>query len=338
VGYLERFISKGHPIGYGVWVPVHDGEKRFLYCSFLLVAILVLLTLILVTAEDAAALPGHSMHVSITPEEADAKVTESQLGAVDFYGNVTVEKPQGVERVTVTLRAVCDKGWPVVLSPQTIPFINPGTESFHLQVIAPPGVQVMQAVATVHATAKSPIWEDEQSAQCRVNVAQYYKFQMWTSFNTYMADPGETVVGTLVINNSGNGDDTFRVTIEDPPKEITKWKISENIITVPYGFYGEVKFTLEISEDWSVWLNGGRLTIIFEVISQSAEEVDLLYSKSYPCYVRHQGMEEKFFENWPTYVGYCVVASLILVPTFLLFRRRRRRKMEGDEKIKERTG
>ncbi len=286
------------------------------------------LTLVLIATipGDVTALPGHSMEVTITPEVADAKPTYTKLGVAEFWGNVTIDKPQGVERVTITLTAECDRGWPLSLSPETMVFINPRSQGFNLDIIVPPRTQVCQGVATVRASASSPIWEEEQSAECRVNVLQYYRFETWTSYPSTFSDPGDAVSGRLIINNSGNGDDTFSITIEDPPEDIERWTLSQEVVTVAHSLYSEVRFTLYISEDWDVWWQGGSLVITFVVTSEGAREDHILLRMRYPFYIMHQGVEDHVVNEWPTYVGYGVLATLVLAPTvFLVWRRRKRR-------------
>ena len=69
-------------------------------------------------AEDADAAPNPIPILSLTlfPPQLRATVTQSQLGAVTFHGNATVEKMTYFERVTVTLQAVVNTGWPVVMT------------------------------------------------------------------------------------------------------------------------------------------------------------------------------------------------------------------------------
>jgi len=290
----------------------------------LLVVILALLSIFQLTTEDAEALPGHAMSVSLFPAQLDAKVTESQDGAVTFGGNLTIEKPQGIERVTVTLTADCT--WPVVVSPQTIPFINPGTQRFQLTVIVPGGTPVSSATVTVYARAESPIWDDDQSASARVNVQQYFKMDIWSNVALYKTEPGQTVIGKMFVNNSGNGEDTFAISTEEPPNGLSNVLFREGQVSVPRGYVGEFTFSLIVSEDLDPGMDGVMLTVIFRVESLKVSETGQLYVKTFPIYLYFQGLEEQLKENWPTYVGYGVVAPLMIVPVAFLYRRRKRKK------------
>jgi uncharacterized membrane protein len=215
---------------------------------YLLISVLLLFTLWSMTDDDASALPMHSLHVSLFPEELGAKVTEDQLGAVTFGGNVTIEKQQGVERVSVTLDGDTASGWPTVVSPQTMAFINPGTQQFQLTVIVPPGTPVSSTTSTVYVHASSPIWEDDQTASVRVYVHQYFKLDIWMEQTSYESEPGDSVMGKIYVNNSGNGEDTFAISVEDLPEGISKMHFNEEQVTVPYGLYGEFTFTMSVDD------------------------------------------------------------------------------------------
>lgn len=272
------------------------------------------------------------MQVTIAPDVNYATPTVSQLDEVTFGGNVTIEKPQGVERVTVTLSASCNRGWPTTISPQTIPFINPSTERFTLKVIVPPATQVMEAGVTVTARAHSPIWDDEQQASCRVVVLQYFKMDILSYSPSFDGKAGESVVGSIIINNSGNDEDTFSIEIVKLPKEIKSGTLSQEAITIPFGFYDEIDFTLYISDDIGSIMDSKVITIMFKVTSLGAKEEGQLYSKTYPVYIHFTGLEEKFWDNWTLYVTYGVVAGLLIaVPATLLRRRRKRRDDEAPE-------
>ena len=108
-----------------------------MYHPFRLTVLIVLgvaFALFLITSDDTAYAdtPFHSLQISLFPAELTAKLTETELGAVTFGGNVTVEKPQAIAEVTVSLTAECGRGWPAVHSPQTMKFINPGTQRFQV--------------------------------------------------------------------------------------------------------------------------------------------------------------------------------------------------------------
>lgn len=291
----------------------------------LIVVALGLLSLVSIEADDSSGLPMHSLQVTLTPAELGAKVTEDQLGAVTFGGNVTVSKQQGIEQVTVTLTADCANGWPTVVSPQSMAFINPATQRFQLTVIVPPATPVSSTTATVYAHAESLIWEEDQTASARVTVAQYFKMDVWMSQDSFESEPGGSVIGKIGVNNSGNGEDTFAISLEELPDGISKVHFNEEQVTVPYGLLSEFTFTLDVDEDLEVDKEGTVITVIIKITSLGAKTKGLLYVKTYPTYVYLPGWETKLKEDWPTYVGYVAVAAVIIVPVALVIRWRRGR-------------
>ncbi|MCJ2540268.1 MAG: hypothetical protein LN414_03240, partial [Candidatus Thermoplasmatota archaeon] len=71
--------------------------------------------------------------LSLTPSQLQAAVTESELGAVTFEGTAIVDQMR-IMSSTVSLTAVVNAGWPLVISPQTIEFSGPGEEPFQVTV------------------------------------------------------------------------------------------------------------------------------------------------------------------------------------------------------------
>ena len=290
--------------------------------------ILALLTVGLTATDDASALPMHSLDVSLEPAQLDAKVTEGKEGSVTFGGNVSIDKQQGVERVTVSLTADCGNGWEAIVSPATMTFINPGTQRFSLTVVVPEGTPVSSATTTVYAHAESPIWEEDKSASTRVNVLQYFKLEVTAQQVLLEGEAGGTVMGKLLVNNSGNGDDNFAFSVEDAPKGVEKWHFNEEQLLIPRGLSAEVTYTLFIDEDLEVGQDGLSMTVVFKVTSLVAEQAGIHVSKTYPITIYCQGWEEHLREEWPTYVSYGVIAAAVIVPAWFLIRWRRRRRSE----------
>ncbi len=286
--------------------------------------VIVLLSLFFFAhSESADAIPLHEVSVSLQPDELFAKVTISQLGAVTFDGNLTIEKPQGVERVTVTLTAETSRGWHVSVSPQTIPFINPGTEHFEVTVIVPRDTPPVSGTVTVHAVAHNPIWDEEATCEATVTVLQYYKFYAWIEDDVENVRPGESVIGRLRILNNGTGEDTFHISLESVPDVITSWNLPE-YITIPSKIEMDVEFTLNIDPDYSVPFEGKMFTIVIKVVSEGARGESLLYEKSSLFFLYFEGLEGTIVSNWPTYLGYGVAVALIVTVTFIILRKRRR--------------
>jgi hypothetical protein len=276
--------------------------------------------------EEVNALPMHSFDLTLASEEGEGRPTESQADEVEFHGNVTVEKPEGVERVTISLSAECENGWETVISPQTMVFINPDSQRFLLVVVVPEGTHVMTVQFQVNGHASSLIWEEDQSIIGRVKVGQYFKMRIEAQSPLNEPEPGGSAMGKLMVTNDGNGVDTFQVTVVNPPKEVTDWSFSEDALTVPPGLYGEFSYTLYIIEDLDPGFDGLMLTVIFKVVSIGAKSNDIPYEKTYPVFIYYKGLESELREEWPTYVGYGVaIVILIALPVMLIRWKRRRR-------------
>ena len=306
-------------------------EQRSLVAYFLLFLILLGVLMMLSDGEvvseevEAADLPRHSVSVMLSPGRLYAEVTDEQMGPVTFGGNVTVEKPRGVEDVTVTFHCSCDKGWPSVVSPQTITFEEPGMKRFTLTVIVPPGTPPVLGGATVHAYAKSTIWEGEDHNTAGVMVLQYYQFDLLYDVNRGEGEPGGSVSGEFMVNNTGNGEDTFVVRLEEVPSYVSRVEMDETV-TVPPGMRMDVDFILHIKDDVDVPFEGRIDVVTFVVTSKGAEDSGELVLQTFEFGVEIRGLSQDLVENWSTYAGYAAVIAVASVVTFIVIRRRRERK------------
>jgi hypothetical protein len=321
---------------------LHMSRTNILRVTFFLVLV-TLIALGLSSFDDdqpegsaaAANLPLHAMTVSLFPTEIDVKVTEDQLGAGSFGGNLTIEKQQGIERVQVTLTASCGRGWATVVSPQTLVFINPGTQRFTVTVIVPPATPVSRAMVTVDAHAESPIWEEDESVQGTARVTQFFSMDIWTDSNTY--DPGkeDSVSGKLYINNSGNGVDNFAIEIEKSPSGVTGFNI-ENNISIPPFMMADLYFTVSFDEDFDVPMDGAVITVVIKVTSVGAKDLGVLLAKTFPITVYFKGLEQKVIEEWQTYIAMPVILGVVVAVPVFFIRRRRIRKRELREMAEDR--
>ena len=301
----------------------------------ILIVLGVALALFHITSDDSvyADTPFHSLHISLFPAALTAELTETQLGAVTFGGNVTVEKPQAIAMVTVSMSSECGRGWPAVQSPQTMEFINPGTQRFQVTVIVPPGTLVSSASVTVYAHAESTIWEADESASAIVRVGQFITMDVWTDADKYDTEGGRTVIGKLFINNSGNGEDSFRIEMENDPSAISGFDVYEGVPALPFTIL-EVTFTVHISEDFDVPFEGEFITVNIKVTSIAAESSDTPVSKTHPIIINIQGLQKSLEEEWPTYIAYGVVGTLAVVGVVRIVRWRRG-KGEDESSVEE---
>ena len=205
---------------------------------------------------EAAPNPIPLLSLALFPPQLQAKITSSQLGAVTFGGNATVEKIQGIERVAVTLTAVVSTGWPVVISPQTIPFINPGTKKFHVTVIVPPSTSsLLTGAVRIDGSAKAPgLAPVVAAASGVVTVSQYFKLRIEAESPLRQVKPGELTYNTVNVYNDGNGQDTFELeieNIEDLVDDQFTVLLGSTDITVPQDEYQPVRLTVQTPQQWT---------------------------------------------------------------------------------------
>ena len=242
---------------------------------------------------EAAPNPIPILSLALYPSAMQAKVTQSQLGAVSFGGNATVEKIQGIERVTVTLTAIVTTGWPVVLSPQTIPFINPGTKKFMVTVIVPPATSsLLTGSVVISGIAKAPALSPVPAqASAVVTISQYFKLRIEAESPLRQVKPGELTYNVVNVYNDGNGQDTFELeieNIEDLVKDQFTVLLGSTDITVPQDEYQPVRLTVQTPQQWTMYKKEMN-TFILKVTSSEARYKNLLYVKTYPLYIYMKG-------------------------------------------------
>lgn len=293
----------------------------------------MLLTQIDAVTDEVEAIPLHSMEISLHPKELFAELTNTQLGVVTYGGNVTIERPLGIDEVEVSLTADCTRGWPTVISPTTLVFTESGTERFTVTVIVPPATPPVSGTVTATAVAHSQIWDETAYAEATASVLQYYQFRIWIDGNTGEGTPGGTIGGTITIFNNGTGEDRFLISLESAPDMISV--DVENSISIPSKFEMDVQFTLTISDDYDPPMEGEIYAIIFRVESEGARNTNLLMAHTEPYYIQFPSLSQQLEENWPTYVGYGVAVALLVAITVLILRRRRRGRSETVESMEE---
>jgi hypothetical protein len=248
----------------------------------------------LVTEEaDAAPNPIPILSLSLFPSQLKATVTQSQLGAVTFHGNATVEKMNYLERVTVTLQAVVNTGWPVVISPQTMPFVQSSTQQFQVTVIVPPATSSLISgnvivTGSAKAAGLAPV---VSSASGVVTVAQYYKLRIEAEAPLREVKPGEITFNVVNVYNDGNGLDTFELSIANNKELVEKqWTVllGTTDVGIAQDEYAAVKITAQTPQRWTVYKKEIE-TITVEVTSAEGRTRNVLYTKTYPIFIYLKG-------------------------------------------------
>jgi len=264
---------------------------------------------------EAAPNPIPILSLSLFPSALQAKVTQAQLGAVTFGGNATVEKMQGIERVTVTLTAVVNTGWPVVLSPQTIPFINPGTVKFQVTVIVPPATSsLLVGNVIVNGQAKAPLISPVvAAASAVVTVSQYFKLRIEAEQPLRQVKPGELTYNVVNVYNDGNGQDTFELEIENNENLVKKQftvLLGSTDITVQPMEYQPVRITVQTPQDWTIWTKEMN-TLSLKVSSSEARSKNELYSKAYPLFIYMKGYYIPGFDPFMVVLAFAFIAVIV---------------------------
>ena len=263
---------------------------------------------------EAAPNPIPLLSLALFPPQVQAKISSSQLGAVTFGGNATVEKIQGIERVAVTLTAVVSTGWPVVISPQTIPFINPGTKKFHVTVIVPPSTSsLLTGAVRIDGSAKAPgLAPVVAAASGVVTVSQYFKLRIEAESPLRQVKPGELTYNTVNVYNDGNGQDTFELeieNIEDLVKDQFTVLLGSTDITVPQDEYQPVRMTVQTPQQWTLYKKEMN-TFILKVTSSEARFKNQLYVKTYPLYIYMKGFYIPGFDPFLAVLAIAFIAVI----------------------------
>lgn len=267
--------------------------------------------------EEAEAAPNPIPIVAITlnPSQMQAIITDSQIGAVAFSGTATVDKIRGIERMVLTLSAVVDTGWPVVISPMTIPFVNPGSQPFHMVVIVPPStssqiIGTVMVTCTGSVTGMAPIIANANGV---VTVAQFFKLRLETESPLREVSPGDLTFNLVNVYNDGNSMDTIEVEIENAKDLVKdKWTVllGSTDVSVRSEEYVPVKVTIQTPQEWRLWAKEIQ-PIILKATSQEAKERNVLYIKSYPVFVYMKGYHIPGFDPF-----LAIIALVIAVVMF----------------------
>ncbi len=241
------------------------------------------------------------LSISLSPSQLEAVVTQDQLGAVTFEGEVTVDQLR-VMSSTVTQQAVVSTGWPVVISPTTIKFAGPGTESFTVTVIVPPGTSaLMTGNVLVTASCKAPgLSPVVASANAVVTVKGYYLLTIESEDPVLTLSPGESGEVKLQVWNRGNG--MARVSASVGPKpESVRFEFSADVFMVESEEYHNL--TIKITATESAPRGSHEVIVLFTLAEGEPSEGS--YHASFPITL-----------NIPTIaatIGYPVIAALVVL-------------------------
>jgi hypothetical protein len=303
-------------------------KATFLVALFLVSGMFGFMLNPLPVVEEAEAAPNPIpvLTLGLFPTNLQAKVTQSQLGSVTFGGNATVDKIQGIERVTVTIQAVVNTGWPVVVSPQTMVFVNPRTQQFQVNVIVPPATSsLLTGNVIVSGQAKAPgLAPVVAAASGVVTVSQYFKLRIEAEQPLRQVKPGELTYNVVNVYNDGNGQDTFELEIENNEDLVKKQftvLLGSTDITVQQDEYQPVRVTVQTPQQWTLYKKEMN-TFILKVTSSEARAKNLLYTKTYPLYIYMKGYYIPGFDPFLAVMALAFIAVIV-----------KRRQDLGDESL-----
>ncbi len=263
---------------------------------------------------DASANPIPIVSIQLTPSQMQAHITDSQIGAVSFAGIVTVDKIPAIERLIVTLTAGVDTGWPVVISPMTMPFVNPGTRQFQVTVVVPPStssliIGTVMVTGSAKVTGMAPIIS---TANGVVTVAQFFKLRLETESPLREVSPGDVTYNLVNVFNDGNSIDTIEVEIENIKELVdAEWTVllGSTDVSVKADEYVPVKVTVQTSQEWRLWAKE-IYPIILKATSMEAKERNEMYIKSYPVFVYMKGFHIPGFDPFMAIIA--LVIALVM--------------------------
>ena len=167
-----------------------------------------------------------------------AHVGPDDSGEVTFNGTVSVILNPAT-RVVVSLNAE-DTWGSAVVSPNSILFEENGEKPFGVTVRARPGEPCINT-GTVTVTGRWAMYpgslagpaDPPEGVSGTIYIAQYYDFSLYSEEPLVKCNPGVDVYLDLIINNKGNGEDTFILMIEGIPSD---WRINfptRHSVTIP---------------------------------------------------------------------------------------------------------
>jgi hypothetical protein len=146
----------------------YRGRVTVLSMVLVMVAAFALPTVVPMETAEGAPNPIPILSLSLYPSSRTAFVTYNEGDTVSFDGNVTVDQMPYITS-EVTLTAVVNTGWSVILSQSSFTFKNPGTQRFTVSVIVPAGVDGnVTGNLIVNGEAKVPLLAPVRAAASAV--------------------------------------------------------------------------------------------------------------------------------------------------------------------------
>jgi uncharacterized membrane protein len=189
--------------------------------------------------------------------------------------------------VSVALYAACSTGWPIIVSPPTIPFNTPGFSPITVTVVVPQATPAsLIGKVTVQAIATYPGGETGAVSTAVVTVMQYFRLAPQSMQAFMQIPPGSQTTLSLDIHNRGNGMDTMSITINNLQElKTTGWSVAASayaIGPIPMAEYETFKITVKPKRPWALWYAQGDVHYVdIRVTSDNAEVQEVMVEKSF---------------------------------------------------------
>jgi len=230
----------------------------------------VVLVILCLLAGGAAAIPGAPAPVmTIGPDLVEVDVSAGPGTAVfNCTADVT-----GLPLVRYHLNLSAESGgWESVCSPKEATFTTTTNQSFTVTVTVPQGERggtsrFVNVTATV-STGGIPI--SNSTASSMVTILQGFSFRLTSAVNALTVDAGKLVSWPFEIRNTGNGRDTFPVSLANLKSYTSAgWTVKFNRTQVPVEAGGVAPVLLNLTPPAN--LTNQTLTIQVSAYSQYAK-------------------------------------------------------------------
>jgi hypothetical protein len=185
----------------------------------LILAQMIILSLAMFFCQPVSGQEGApTVNFAFTEQSNTADVGPSDTGEVQFNGVVSVDINEATK---VIVNIFADDTWnSSVVKPKILEFTGNGEKQFNVSVWVPLGTSFTEnGLLTIlgnwtaspgnYSSSAHPI----QGAVARIDINQFYNFNLTSSKDYLESSPGGQLVFTLTIHNLGNWMDTFSIEI-----------------------------------------------------------------------------------------------------------------------------
>lgn len=307
---------------------------RLIFC--LVISFILFLPLLNIlpgtTANTPLQVPGlPQVYIELLEFNKTAQVGPGEDGVVIFNGLVHVTKPPGTT-VIVTLSADADSV-SVTVSPLTLGFEGSEEEKPFSVSARADSHESAETVATlvvtgtwvVNPTGITGYAQPAEGVTARVFIAQFYDFSLSSNMLKAETEGSDSVELELIINNEGNGMDTFRIKVlneYDLDDKGFQVSVSESEVDIYEYQSSRVKIFVTTPET----SGSGNHELIIQVISDNGAREGLpperlVYEIDHsPSLIPGQ------------YIIIIIVIAIIIVSLILIWRRKKRKSRIKNKK------